>query len=100
MKKKIKIALLACSFMSVAACESTAQYVGDSALTLGVKERLAANNNTHASQIHVDTKDGVVTLSGVVHSEKERIAANELAKKTKGVRRVDNALKLQPEVKH
>lgn len=79
---------------------STRQFVNDSGITAEVKTKLADNPNTKARDIHVDTIDGVVRLSGVISNEKERITANEIAKKVKGVRRVDNALLLQKQTRH
>lgn len=86
--------------VSLTACSSTTQFFSDSSLTASVKKELAVNHNTHASDIHVDTNGSIVTLSGVVKTEKERIAANIVANKVKGVKRVNNALKLPHEVKH
>ncbi|HEV8486161.1 MAG TPA: BON domain-containing protein, partial [Blastocatellia bacterium] len=45
-------------------CNSRA--VDDSAITAKVKSKLAADSQTSAIKISVETKDGVVTLSGTV----------------------------------
>lgn len=107
MKKLLTIITLAIASMNLVACQATnkyareaGEYISDSSITLATKEALMRNENTSASKIHVDTKEGVVTLSGVVRSQKERIAANEVAKKIDGVKRVDNALKLRSETRH
>lgn len=81
-------------------CAPVKRYCNDSAITLKVKEKLAANNNTHALDIHVDTSKGIVTLSGIVSSERERLAANSIAKNVKGVKQVNNALTLPHKVRH
>lgn len=65
-----------------------------------MKSKLVNNSNTNAANIHVDTNKGVVKLSGIVATEKERLAANEIARKVEGVNRVDNALLIQKEAKH
>lgn len=86
--------------LTLIGCVPAKQYITDSSITLDVKERLAISNNTHASDIHVDTSNGVVTLSGVVGNERERISANIIAKNVKGVKRVNNALILPHKIKH
>ena len=48
--------------LGVAGCSS--QAVDDSAITVKVKSKLAADSKTSAIKIGVETKDGVVTLSG------------------------------------
>ena len=87
-------------FLTLVGCAPAKQYCTDSSITMQVKERLAVNDNTHALDIHVDTSNGVVTLSGVVGNERERLAANSIARKVKGVRRVNNALALPGELRH
>lgn len=98
---KLIITILFISATLLTGCTgSTRQFVNDSGITAEVKTKLADNPNTKARDIHVDTIDGVVRLSGVISSEKERMAANEIARKVKGVRRVDNALLLQKQTRH
>jgi osmotically-inducible protein OsmY len=71
------------------------QPVKDSYITTKVKAELAQDKGTKARDIHVDTKDGVVVLSGMVGSTAEKeLAAND-AKKIKGVLDVRNDLKVE-----
>jgi osmotically-inducible protein OsmY len=97
-KKKIILPFILA--LTVAGCAPAKQYYTDSAITLEVKEKLAMSNNTHALDIHVDTSSGVVTLSGVVGNERERLSANSIAKGVKGVKQVNNALTLPHKVRH
>jgi hyperosmotically inducible periplasmic protein len=80
--------------LGVAGCSS--QEVDDSATTLKVKSKLAADSHTSAIKIGVETKDGVVTLSGTVPTATEKDEAEKVAKNTEGVKRVVNAITVDP----
>ncbi|MEW5854480.1 MAG: BON domain-containing protein [Myxococcota bacterium] len=69
---------------------------GDTMITTAVKMRLMADRDTPALDINVDTRDGVVTLFGVVPTQEARVAAESDAMKVKGVRRVINELQVVP----
>lgn len=64
----------------------------DSAITKDVRERLSADPAASKSTITVDTKAGVVSLSGEV-SESVRASAEQIARDTPGVRSVDNNMR-------
>lgn len=66
----------------------------DAGITAKVKSKLAADPEINPFNIDVDTKDGVVTLSGRVASGENKREAGELARSTKGVRDVRNMLKV------
>lgn len=66
----------------------------DAGLTSKVKSKLAADSDTSALHINVDTNNSVVTLSGTASSEKEKSRAEQLAKNTEGVTRVVNNIKV------
>ena len=68
------------------------QPVKDSYITTKVKAELAKDKGTKARDIHVETKDGVVMLSGAVTSTAEKELAEKDAKKIKGVLDVHNDL--------
>jgi len=80
--------------LGVAGCSS--QQLDDSALTVKVKSKLAADSQTSAIKIGVETKDGVVTLSGTVPTTTEKDQADKIAKNTEGVKRVVNSIKVDP----
>lgn len=79
--------------MAAVACSST-----DPGITTAVKSRLAADDTVKASQIDVDTKDGVVTLSGTVETQMVKDRAVQLARETDGVTSVDDRLTVNPAV--
>jgi osmotically-inducible protein OsmY len=69
--------------------------VTDSGITISVKSRLLDDPQVKGLQIDVDTRDGVVFLTGSVGSDSEKQKAIQLAKETKGVRDVQSNLTLQ-----
>jgi osmotically-inducible protein OsmY len=66
----------------------------DDAIFDNVRQRLASDADVRGAALDVSVKDGVVTIKGRVHTEKGRKKATELAQKVKGVKSVDNQLKL------
>jgi hypothetical protein len=60
----------------------------DTAVTAGVKVRLAADEIVQARHLDVDTNGGVVTLSGRVDTPDERSRAMQVAAASAGVVRV------------
>jgi hyperosmotically inducible protein len=72
-----------------------AEVLSDAALTTKIKSKMALDDTVKALDIDVTTQDGDVTLSGYVHSEKERERALSLARETKGARRVTDQLKVR-----
>src|SRR5258706_440937 len=93
MKKLVPAALIAIGLF-FAGCSS--QAVDDSVVTAKVKGELATEKQTSAIKIGVDTVGGVVTLSGTVPTDIEKNKAEELAKKTGGVKRVVNKISVDP----
>jgi hyperosmotically inducible protein len=62
--------------------------VDDAAITMRVKTQLLDDPSVKGTKIDVDTRDGVVYLTGTVKSQAEKEKANALAKGTRGVREV------------
>jgi hyperosmotically inducible protein len=61
-------------------------FVKDSAITMKIKTKLAAEHLTSLGRIHVDTdKDGVVVLSGSAHTKEAVDKAMSIARETEGV---------------
>lgn len=77
-----------------AAADQTGEVVTDAAITTAVKTKLLGDPDVKGLKIDVDTKNGVVTLAGTVHSAAERTEAVRLARTTKGVKSVTNKLVL------
>lgn len=74
--------------------ENYGDKIDDATITTAVKSKLLWNKHTDGLSIDVSTKAGKVTLKGVADSAESREMAGRLAENTKGVRDVDNQLKL------
>jgi hyperosmotically inducible protein len=70
------------------------QAASDAWITSAVKLRLLADSDTPALDVNVDTDDGIVTLFGIVPSEKSKSAAEVDAHKVSGVKKVRNELEV------
>lgn len=68
------------------------QVLNDGALTTKIKSKMALDDTVRALSIDVDSRNGVVTLSGRVNSEAERAKALQLARETAGVTTVHDRL--------
>jgi hyperosmotically inducible protein len=75
-------AVLAAAIITIA-CAQT-----DAGITTNVKTKLAADDTVKAYKVDVDTRNGVVTLSGDVESAAAKEEAIRIAKQTDGVRDV------------
>src|SRR4029078_3677006 len=64
----------------------------DSAITAKVKAALAGDPRTKAHQVNVETRDGVVQLSGFVDNSEAKSTAEELARAVDHVKSVDNEI--------
>lgn len=71
---------------------------GDAWLTTKVKSQLAVDLETRAMNIDVDTRDDVVTLSGIVPEQRDKEKAERIARNTEGVRDVNNELIVRGEM--
>jgi len=69
----------------------------DTWITTAAKVRLIANSETPGFDINVDTKDGIVTLFGVVASTNSKRAAEAEVRKIGGVKNVVNDLQIVAE---
>jgi osmotically-inducible protein OsmY len=68
----------------------------DLRITATTKLRLIADSQAPALDINVDTRDGVVTLFGIVPTTASKKAAEADARKVSGVKRVVNELQIVP----
>ncbi|MBL8236010.1 MAG: BON domain-containing protein [Bryobacterales bacterium] len=61
-----------------------------------VKLRLAGDPEVKGGALEVEVKDGVVTIKGIVRTDKAKAKADKVAGKVKGVTKVVNELKVSP----
>jgi osmotically-inducible protein OsmY len=101
MKKSYSVIRLLVVLMMIAAfvaCASTPQQsstgevVDDSVITTKIKTQLASDEFLKSFQISVETRKGIVELSGFVDSQKAKDKAGQIARAVEGVKSVQNAL--------
>jgi len=72
--------------------EGTGEYFDDSVITAKVKTQLAADDFLKSFQIGVESRKGIVQLSGFVNSQAAVDKAGEIARGVEGVKTVKNDL--------
>lgn len=72
----------------------------DTEISWAVKNAIATDNRflAFADDIHVETKDGVVTLSGIVDFQKTKSDIEVTVKSITGVKRVINNIQLKKSI--
>lgn len=71
------------------------EYVDDVAITTAVKYELLDSKKVDGLDVNVDVMNGKVKLTGFASTPAERSKATELASSVKGVKSVDNQLKIK-----
>ncbi len=72
------------------------QAASDSAITTKVKAKYLIEKNFRSFKVSVETKDGIVILSGFVDDEATKTRAEKIAAGVKGVKSVKNGLVVKP----
>ena len=91
-KQKMESAAQDAATAARSAASSAAVVLDDTGITTKVKTAYAADPDLSAVLISVETKDGVVTLSGPVKTAADKDRAVALAKAIEGVKDVSNQL--------
>ena len=89
------VLMLMATFVSCASTpkhEGTGEYVDDSVITTKVKSLLAADDFLKSFQISVETRKGIVQLSGFVNTQQAVDKAGQITRTVKGVKSVKNNL--------
>ena len=76
------------------AASKAGEVITDSAITSDIKTKYLAEPGVSGLDIHVETNNGVVTLSGNVKTKAEETKAMSIARDTHGVKRVVNKMKV------
>lgn len=97
--RMIYCALLLALCIGMTGCAShpkkgTEQRVDDTAITSRVRAKIANDATLHLFRINVESRQGVVTLSGTLPSEERKRRAAEIAAGVAGVRQVENLLRV------
>jgi hyperosmotically inducible protein len=74
------------------ASQTTGGAIDDSSITAKVKSALIDSDATKAGDIKVETRGGVVQLSGFVSNQAQKDAATKVAQSVTGVKAVNNGL--------
>ena len=74
------------------AAQTTGGAIDDSTITAKVKSALIDDDSTKGGDIKVETRGGVVQLSGFVSNQAQKDAASKVAKAVSGVKSVNNGL--------
>lgn len=93
-----KVLLTSLFALSLASCamfegrETAGQYVDDATITTKIKQSFMADKDVSATQVGVETMQGVVQLSGFVDSVRSEQRAVQLAQQVKGVKSVNDGI--------
>jgi hyperosmotically inducible protein len=69
--------------------------LSDGSLTAKIKAKMALDDTVKASDLNIDTSNGIVTVTGKVRTKAERDRALQLARETNGVRQVIDRLTVE-----
>ena len=89
------VLMMITAFMACASTpkqEGTGDYVDDSVITSKIKTQLAQDDFLKSFQISVESRKGIVLLSGFVDSQKAVDKAGQIARGVEGVKSVRNNL--------
>lgn len=89
MLQKCATLVAAAALVMAAGCAQT-----DAGITTNVKTKMAADDNVKAYQIDVETRNGVVTLTGDVETAAAKQQAVQIARTTEGVRDVVDQIRV------
>lgn len=95
MTRRTSLSLALLAFTPVFAAKHPAT-LNDGAIQDQVRIKLAGDADVRGGNIDVQVQNGVVTLKGRVESDKQKKKAEHLARKVKGVVRVDNQITVGP----
>jgi hyperosmotically inducible periplasmic protein len=88
-------AVLVLLCLGAAVCLAADKPVSDDLIVDHVRIKLSGDAEVKGGALVVDSKQGVVTLTGVVETSRQKDKATKLAKKIKGVRQVINNIEIK-----
>ncbi|HSN54356.1 MAG TPA: BON domain-containing protein [Candidatus Sulfomarinibacteraceae bacterium] len=88
------VVMLAAGTIACSSTQTTGEQMSDAWITSKVTARMTADPEVNPFEIDVDTTDGAVRLSGMVETDRQRQEAEEIARNTEGVKRVDNDIRI------
>ena len=91
---RICAAIFALIFVSTV-CTAADKKLSDAAIDDNVRIKLAADAEVNGGALKVEVKGGVVTLTGLLETQRQKDKATKLAKRVKGVKQVVNNIALK-----
>jgi hyperosmotically inducible protein len=82
--------------LSLSAASFAADPLADEALYDQVRIKIAQDRETGGGKIDVKVTNGVVELTGTVKQDKVKERAEKIAKRVKGVKSVENKIRVSP----
>jgi len=98
MKRALALLVLLASCLAPCVLAQNKPSSNDDRIYDQVRMKLANDADVKGGDLVVTVKDGAVTLTGKVDSDRGKKRAESLAKKVKGVKSVDNELVVGPKV--
>src|SRR5947207_9294250 len=89
------LAALLAALLLASVCLAADKPVTDDSITDYVRLKLASDPDVKGGALNVDVKQGVVTLTGTVETQRQKDKAARIAKKVKGVKSVVNSIALK-----
>jgi hyperosmotically inducible protein len=89
------VAALVAVFLVAGLCLAADKKTSDDAISDYVRLKLASDPDVKGGALDAVSKEGVVTLTGVVETQHQKDKASKLAKKVKGVKSVVNNITLK-----
>ncbi|MBI5275558.1 MAG: BON domain-containing protein [Burkholderiales bacterium] len=74
----------------------SAAQASDAQIVAKLKAEYAADSDISAMVVDIDSKDGMVTLSGMVPNSDARVRADRIARAMKEVKSVNNQIEVRP----
>ena len=87
--------LLVAGLVTFSACSSTAE-PDDQQIVKDIQSQLFSHRQLKTRDISVVSSEGIVTLSGSVEDQSERLQVGEISRQAKGVKQVTDMLSLAP----
>jgi hypothetical protein len=87
------VSVFAISLFLAVACNNKPN---DDAITTQIKAKMYSEPLLKSASVNVVSKDGIVTLTGMVPDDSARLAAREIASKTDGVKQVVDSTQMAP----
>jgi hyperosmotically inducible protein len=88
-------ALLMLFCLAATVCLAADKPISDNLIIDQVRIKLSGDQDVKGGALMVDSKQGVVTITGTVETQQQKDKATKLAKKIKGVKQVINNIEVK-----